>query len=862
MSDELSDQEVAASNAFDVASALDECAKEPVHTPGAIQPIGVLLGCQLDTGKTVHASANATDLFSCDISDVLGRELRDLLGADIWHAVNNFAGLSVFSQQRLFAGVWAQNGSEYAIHVSMSSGIVVVEIESAAEMPATSPEMLREQTFMISQIQACEEHDSLFDLTCRLLRHVTGFDRVMIYKFDSEWNGQVLAEARKASLEPFVGLHFPHWDVPEQARAIMARIKLRLIEDIDYAKVPLVALSPDTTPLDISLAQSRAVSPIHLQYLRNMGTRATMTLSVVVNDTLWGIISFHHERPRLLSSEVRQVLTTGVLPVFCLKLDLLGLKANEMLSRRFENLQSDIQTELELGTNTSTLLDAIGPTICETLDVAGLVVATGSQNYAYGCVPQQALLQHLVQRTQRQADDKLIIESLSSELPEHLATTAEVAGVLAIAQSQSRCLLLFRREAKHQDIVWAGNPSKTIKKVDGQARLEPRGSFSSYLEIIDKRCKAWSDQDQRLARQLWPLLSTAERREYMESLSRQQNLMINELNHRVRNILALVKSVSQRASRDHGTLQSYSQALESRIMALAAAHEIGAGSAQSSVSIRRIIALEAQPFDGQSRFFVTGHDFKIKADIAPILALVIHELTTNAVKHGALSTATGRIDVKITKATTECILEWTESNGPNVRQPSSMGFGTTLIQHAVPYELNGLSTVNFAPNGLQVVLTLPASAIHHSLNSSDIEAPESTVENLVIHKDLKARVALILEDNFMIATDMEAELAKLGFVSIQVCASADDALAFLETSTPGLALLDLNLGQGKTSLDVATELVGRGVPTVFVTGYGDTFPLPPHLDGLTKLIKPVSQASMQDCLLRLVGIADVLCEPS
>lgn len=706
--------------------------------------------------------------------------------------------------------------------------------------------------FLVSQIQECVDQNSLFDLTCRLLRHVTGFDRVIIYKFDADWNGEVHAEACKPTMEPFIGLRFPHWDIPEQARAIMARIQLRLICDVDHQPVQIAAQDSTLPPLDISLAQCRAVSPLHMQYLRNMGTSASMTLSVVIDDVLWGMISFHHETPRRLPSETRQILTTGVLPIFCLKLGLLRDRAALSLSRQLDRLQTDIQAELEKGTNIAQLLSVVGPTVCSTLDVDGLVIATGSQNHALGYVPSQGAIEHLIKKARCAEHGTVVLESMKSEPSEFRDAWGDICGVLATSKSEDRCLLLFRRELI-QNISWAGNPEKTIETVRGNKRLQPRGSFARYLEAAQQRCKPWSDADQYLSGQLWPLLSAAERQAFMTDLSRQQTLMINELNHRVRNILALVKSVSQRARKDKGSLESYSQALESRIMALAAAHDIGAGSAQSAVPIRQILALETEPFNMNNRFTVTGGNYNIRADLAPLFALVIHELTTNAVKYGALSNNEGVIDVHIAPTNDGISIDWVERGGPAVVEPTALGFGTTLIRQAVPYELNGSSSVEFTPSGFQATLHLPVATLD---KSSIVDAPIAVAEGsqpVVVLDSAKDGVVLILEDNFMIATDMVAELEEIGFTALEVCASAEIALEFLESATPSMALLDINLGQGRTSEDVATELVGRGVPFAFVTGYGDTLSMPPHLSNIPALTKPVSQTVLRECVTRLIG---------
>jgi two-component sensor histidine kinase/CheY-like chemotaxis protein len=355
------------------------------------------------------------------------------------------------------------------------------------------------------------------------------------------------------------------------------------------------------------------------------------------------------------------------------------------------------------------------------------------------------------------------------------------------------------------------------------------------------------------------LLSAAERQAFMADLSRQQNLMINELNHRVRNILALVKSVSQRARKEEGSLESYSKALESRIMALAAAHEIGAGSAHASVSVRHIINLELRPYDTGSRFAVSGVDFEILAEVAPIFALVIHELMTNAVKYGALSVSAGRVDVEIAASGNGASLCWLESGGPTVVEPERFGFGTTLIQQAIPHEMNGRASIEFQPGGVTARLFLPSTVLDDNQRDSnparlqpDIrEKPTSATNGYV-----DGGVVLLVEDNFVIASGMASELREFGFCEVEICATAQIALEWLEAMTPDAAILDVNLGQGRTSYDVALALYEKTVPLAFVTGYGDGISVPARLSDVPVLTKPVSKERLYACLERLdIGAA-------
>ncbi len=836
-----------------VHEALETCASEPVRTPGIIQPFGYLIASDIASGVVRHASENCGDLFRKPLREIFGKHLRDLLGPEIWHAAANYAGLGETRPKRYFAGLWPAGENGHAINLSRTADTLVLEIESLGETPTVSPEMIREQSFLINEIQQCSDLPTLFDRTTRLLRHVTGFDRVMLYQFDPSWNGEVLAEARKGSLEPFLGLRFPHWDIPEQARAIMLDVDIRMISDVDQTPVPIMAQSEGLPPLDITHAQMRGVSEVHMQYLRNMGTGSSLTLSVVLDGHLWGIISFHHERPMVLAPEIRSILTSGVLPVFCLKLGLQRNETSMRLVRRVEDVQQTIQNSVDRRLDVTQMLSVSGPDICHSLGAHGIALLSGAQTHRFGITLPDEVIEDLVSLAWEHGSEPLMIDDLATVLPKHLDKLEDTAGVIIHMRPDARGLMLFR-PAIVQRVNWAGNPEKTIETVDGNARLQPRGSFARYLEETRGCSQPWTDGDRRLVKQLSPLLSAIERQSFLNDLTRQQLIMIGELNHRVRNILALVRSVSSQARKEGGSLESYSQALEARVEALAAAHDIGAGAALAAVSIRKIIELETAPYQEAHtpRISVGGSDIAIRAELAPLLALVIHEMMTNAVKYGAVSGSEGTIDIDIQHDSEGTQVTWVERGGPPVSEPKRLGFGTTLIKQAVPHELGGTSELSFLPEGVVVNLFIPSEALEAVSQQGDEKRSIADAVIADAPSRLNNGLIMVVEDNYMIALGLQTDLNELGYPNTEVFGSARQALEFLEQSSPALALLDWNLGAGTTSLPIATELRKRKVPVVIVTGYGARVSIPPELDKVPVLTKPATQKDLLNCFSRLI----------
>ncbi len=270
---------------------LDNCAAEPIHVPGAIQPHGVLVAVTEPGLRVAVASANLADWFGVAAADAIGRDLGDVIGATNRDVVDA-ARTSDWVQRRddvpLTAGVRALVAT-----LHRAAPFLVVEVEAADQPDPHAASVVREAAMALQRSSTVIE---VAADAARWIRSLTGFDRVMVYRFDADWNGEVIAEDRRTDLNAFLGLHYPATDIPAQARELYRRNWLRLIPDIQYAPVPLV---PDVAydsaaPLDLSTSTLRSVSPIHIEYLGNMGVSASMSVSIVIQGELWGLVACHH----------------------------------------------------------------------------------------------------------------------------------------------------------------------------------------------------------------------------------------------------------------------------------------------------------------------------------------------------------------------------------------------------------------------------------------------------------------------------------------------------------------------------------------------------------------------------------------
>lgn len=837
-----------------VNDALKNCASEPVHTPGTVQPFACLVCLDKESAEISHVSENCQEILGVAPNDLLGQNFRDFFGPDVWHGLMNAVARNGLVARLTHAGTCTYNDKTCELSASSTSTTYIVQFEPQRDGGLVGTEALAALSFLMRKIQSCENDEDLFSLSTQLLRHMTGYDRVMIYRFDPNFNGQVLKESRQSSLPSFDGLWFPHWDIPSQAREMMTKIPLRIIEDTDQEPVPLIARSRDFPPLDITFAECRGVSLVHMEYLKNMGVRGTMTLSVVVEGTLWGIISFHHKRPRLPGRDMRDVLI-AFLGMFCTKVGVLQKQAKLALAQKIDLLKDRAVASIETA-DPDTELQVIGPAILEAMESDGLAVMTGSDVKRFGKAPSQTVLEHLAKRAEGLDAQPLCIDSAEDLFPGDKTECQGLAGALVAPDGTGRTLFLFRRE-RSATMSWAGNPDKTIDVTSGSARLRPRGSFSVFLEEIKGRASPWTNDHLATADRIWMLIQSAERQVLRNTVQRQQDLMINELNHRVRNILSLVRSVSRQARRHNSSLESYSQAIEKRIQALAAAHDLASGSARYSVLLKDLIKTELEPYQSEERASFVGDGQYLRSDVAPIFSLVIHELVTNAVKYGALSAEEGRVVIKLSAAKDGVTVSWRESNGPAVKLPSSRGFGTTLIEQAVPYEMGGTTELRFAPSGVEADFFLPNDILEKG--NTQTGAPAIATKKVGTDEPKVGfdpagfeGLLLIVEDNFTIAKDMRDVFTDLGFVNVDVCSNVNDALDLIETEPVGFAVMDVNLGPGKTSEPIGLKLLEQGVPFVFVTGYGDQLELAPQFSHVPRLVKPVVTSHLIDAMAEIM----------
>jgi light-regulated signal transduction histidine kinase (bacteriophytochrome) len=267
---------------------LTNCDREPIHILGAIQPIGFLIAVTSDW-MVARVSRNISQFLDTSAEDLIGRPLTDVLPPAAIHGLRNRVAMlrGPDSIERIFGCTLIDGHQPFDIAIHMSSGHILIEAE-----PGTGTDhgdVTGTVRSMIARLDQAETMNAFFNEGARQVRALSGFDRVMVYRFAADGSGEVVAESAKPGIGSFLGLHYPATDIPAQARELYKRNLLRVITDVNAEPVPIVPQRDENgAPLDLSLSVLRAVSPIHIEYLKNMGVGASMSISILVEGQLWG----------------------------------------------------------------------------------------------------------------------------------------------------------------------------------------------------------------------------------------------------------------------------------------------------------------------------------------------------------------------------------------------------------------------------------------------------------------------------------------------------------------------------------------------------------------------------------------------
>lgn len=486
---------------------LANCADEPIRFPGAIQPHGLLLTLTEPALQIIQVSANVATLLARAPESLIGQPLHSLIGAEHTAQVLQALQQATFSEAAPLR--FELNDTEFEGLLHRHQGVLILELEIHVKnfQPRNVAGVNTHLGRMLQRLQAATTLQALYDISVKEIQAMTGYDRVLIYRFEEEGHGQVIAEASDPSMEVFNGLFFPASDIPEQARELYRTNWLRIIPNADYQPVPLVPkLRPDTqTPLDLSFATLRSVSPIHCQYMKNMGVLSSMSISLLKGDKLWGLISCGNRQPLHVPHELRMACQTiGQV----LSLQISAMETLELTRQREEKVEALARLNQAMVDSPQNVFDGLAQqpaTLMALVNAGGIAIIEDKQLHRYGNCPEPEEIRALHKWLQARGEPVFASHHLSSVYPPAAQYQSVASGVLAMSLPKpvDNGVLWFRPEVK-ENINWSGDPRKPLdlETSDAGMRLRPRTSFEIWKVEMAGISTKWSHGDRFAANDL------------------------------------------------------------------------------------------------------------------------------------------------------------------------------------------------------------------------------------------------------------------------------------------------------------------------------------------------------------------------
>ncbi|WP_230530460.1 ATP-binding protein [Microvirga roseola] len=483
---------------------LTACEREPIHIPGSIQPHGILLAVRLSDMSLSYVSANAACVFGCDAASLLERPFREVLPDFAGELEAELADSPVDGSRfiRTFRMEVAGAVRSYDAVLSRSGDHAVLELEevppgAVASLDTLYPVLRRS----VEQLQGASTVDTLCRLAAEDVRRLTGFDRVLIYRFDPQWNGTVTAEDRNENLPSYLDLRFPASDIPAQARELYRRNRLRIISDANYTPVPIQ--SHDPAPLDLSDSVLRSVSPVHLEYMRNMGTLASMSISILRDGALWGLISCHSKEPKRIPLQVRNACDF-LTQIFSLQLEARGSTELAEDRVRLGAVQAKLLAHMAAEESFIDGLVKHPDDLMLLAGAQGAAVVSGNHCWCLGQTPGEEGVKALFAwLSEHHQEDVFATDHLAGAFPEAEGYVDRASGLLSISISKMHAsyVLWFRPEVV-QTVKWGGDPNKPVSEEAGVKRLHPRRSFETWKEIVRGHSLPWDQSEIEAVKEL------------------------------------------------------------------------------------------------------------------------------------------------------------------------------------------------------------------------------------------------------------------------------------------------------------------------------------------------------------------------
>ncbi|GAB3515677.1 ATP-binding protein [Emticicia fontis] len=475
---------------------LTNCEQEPIHVPGSIQPHGFLIAIDADF-IIRYTSANVNNFSTLSVEEILQKPIEALIGTDQLPELQHY--LSHLQDRITTPHIVNIEGVQFQCIIHKSNDLLICEFEPVSEfIPRVSTVYDQAINFAKYMGQAMTLQQLCHSVVTEI-RALTGYDRVMVYRFDKEYNGEVFAESKVEEQEPFLELHYPHTDIPLQARQLYIKNLLRLIVDINYTPVPIFTKENATNEsLDLSYSTLRSVSPIHVEYLRNMGVGATLTISLIHEGKLWGLIACHHYSYKYIDHYTRiaaqlqghfltsQIQVREMAEEYTVAANI-NKSLETLLNQTFEPVRDSLQNLVQQ------------PQILEIANAGGVAVILNDVVYKAGKTPDDDSILKISKWARKKASKGIYsTDGLPEKMPEASEWCGTASGILyyQLGVVHDETIIWFRPESL-EEINWSGDPEKAIVK-DANG-LSPRKSFQLYQQIVKCRSHEWTKTEQTAA---------------------------------------------------------------------------------------------------------------------------------------------------------------------------------------------------------------------------------------------------------------------------------------------------------------------------------------------------------------------------
>lgn len=482
-------------------TTLENCDEEPIHTPGAIQSFGGLLVIDKETNQVHFCSEN--------IEKFTGESPQTWLKKNLDFATKFFTTNLLVQKSFTF--------NNQLVTVKNEDKFIFLTFEPQ-DVDFDQEQYFQYSQSFIKQVNLADDFASFSELVAADIKDLTGYDRVMIYRFDPDFNGTVIAEAKEQHMEPFLGLNYPHTDIPAQARALYKKNPLRILVDVNEAPIPIFSNNEkaDYSNLDLTNCIARSVSPIHIQYLKNMGVGATLTISILIDQQLWGLVSCHHNGPKFIGNKTRQAAQ--------LQTDLYASQINKWeRSDEYLKVQEKehiYQSIIEDAVKNNDLFSSITKTSYLTALTSsdGCVVKRGNDLYHFGQTPENGLVFTIDRYMKEKNEQVFLTNELQNYIPEAGAVNKLCSGLLFYRLDlESESAVFWFRKQLSEGAKWGGDPQKSVVKDNG--KLAPRNSFKEWEENVTGKSAKWLSYEIQAGLRLCAFL---EREIYIKNLKRQK----------------------------------------------------------------------------------------------------------------------------------------------------------------------------------------------------------------------------------------------------------------------------------------------------------------------------------------------------